>query len=324
MNVFDEINKNDNLIFSHLHIYDLHDLIKLINDYTLVYRNKLSVNTKTSFGLEIEFINPNKEIIHCGDWSYKSELSIDTNGYELSSPIFHNNLKDWLEIKNVCNFVKDHMLYTPESGGHIHIGSSTFQAKYQYWYNFLALYAAYEEIIYRFAFGEYLNGRKGIVEYAQNCKSHFIYYLNKVKYQDIINKHLYYSESIFGNMQQNRNHALNLTNVKDTCRNTNKNTLEFRVINGTFEEIIWQNNINLILNMVKYAKSDNFDINLIKNRFNNVEYSEYAKIHFDKAIEFCDLIFNNNLDKVYFLRQYLKNMKSTHKTAILVKADKFI
>ena len=31
----------------------------------------------------------------------------------------------------------------------------------------------------------------------------------------------------------------------------------------------------------------------------------------DGAIEFTDLIFDKNIDKVYFLRQYLKNMEET-------------
>ena len=29
----------------------------------------------------------------------------------------------------------------------------------------------------------------------------------------------------------------------------------------------------------------------------------------DQALELCDMIFTNNLDKVYFLRQYLKSFQ---------------
>ena len=35
----------------------------------------------------------------------------------------------------------------------------------------------------------------------------------------------------------------------------------------------------------------------------------YKNIFLTQAIEFVDLIFNNNLDKIYFLRQYLKSFE---------------
>ena len=35
---------------------------------------------------------------------------------------------------------------------------------------------------------------------------------------------------------------------------------------------------------------------------------KYSQIHINDAFEFADLIFTNNLDKVYFLRQYFKDM----------------
>lgn len=33
----------------------------------------------------------------------------------------------------------------------------------------------------------------------------------------------------------------------------------------------------------------------------------YGEIFLPEALEFSDMIFDNNLDKVYFLKQYLKN-----------------
>ena len=34
---------------------------------------------------------------------------------------------------------------------------------------------------------------------------------------------------------------------------------------------------------------------------------KYSRIYMEQAIEFADMIFDNNLDKVYFLRQYVKD-----------------
>ena len=38
---------------------------------------------------------------------------------------------------------------------------------------------------------------------------------------------------------------------------------------------------------------------------------EYNEINLKKAIELGDLIFDNNLDKVYFLRQYIKSFTTS-------------
>lgn len=48
----------------------------------------------------------------------------------------------------------------------------------------------------------------------------------------------------------------------------------------------------------------------------------YNKIYLEQALEFADLIFNNNIDKIYFLRQYLKSFESSE--IPLKKAKKFI
>ena len=34
----------------------------------------------------------------------------------------------------------------------------------------------------------------------------------------------------------------------------------------------------------------------------------YNNVNLKNALEFVDLVFNNNLDKVYFLRQYIKKI----------------
>ena len=50
--------------------------------------------------------------------------------------------------------------------------------------------------------------------------------------------------------------------------------------------------------------------------------SEIATENYDEAIELCDLIFSKNIDKIYFLRQYIKDSQvSYHQT--LVKSKKF-
>lgn len=39
----------------------------------------------------------------------------------------------------------------------------------------------------------------------------------------------------------------------------------------------------------------------------HVRLKWYDEIYLEQALELCDMIFTNNFNKVYFLRQYLKS-----------------
>ena len=85
-------------------------------------------------------------------------------------------------------------------------------------------------------------------------------------------------------------------------------TLEFRCPNASFNPIIWQNNVNLFFKMLRYASSSKFNGDFINEKINKLDSGViYDEINVNDALELCDLIFDNNLDKVYFLRQYLKS-----------------
>ena len=60
-----------------------------------------------------------------------------------------------------------------------------------------------------------------------------------------------------------------------------------------------------------YSKSDNFNNLLLDKRKHELLLEEKTpnEIYLNDALEFADLIFDNNLDKVYFLRQYLKSFE---------------
>ena len=50
----------------------------------------------------------------------------------------------------------------------------------------------------------------------------------------------------------------------------------------------------------------------------------YNEINLRNVLEFVDLVFDNNLDKIYFLRQYLKNFQENYGIKVAVKAKKFV
>ena len=90
-------------------------------------------------------------------------------------------------------------------------------------------------------------------------------------------------------------------------------TIEFRCPNGTLDPAIWQNNVNLFAKMLYYSGSTSFDDDtvqkrheIILTRFADLQY--YDEIYLEQALEFCDIVFTNNLDKINFLKQYLKSL----------------
>ena len=73
-----------------------------------------------------------------------------------------------------------------------------------------------------------------------------------------------------------------------------------------------------------YCKNKNFDLDTILKRkeFNDnigVNPKKYSDIYLTQALEFADLVFDNNLDKVYFLRQYLKNYQCSNESLLRAK-----
>lgn len=78
-----------------------------------------------------------------------------------------------------------------------------------------------------------------------------------------------------------------------------------------------------------YCKSLKFNDDIVERRKRN-NLNEYYSLEFyneiflDQALELSDLIFDNNLDKLYFLRQYLKSFEVCNKRSELVIAKKMI
>ena len=103
--------------------------------------------------------------------------------------------------------------------------------------------------------------------------------------------------------------AVNFTNTNG-IRDRAIDTIEFRCPNGCIEETIWQNNVNTFTKTLLYSKSDNFDQEFVDFYFLrkddcNMEYFYFMDI--ERALEFADLVFDKELDKMNFLRQYFKD-----------------
>lgn len=312
--IFKYIYPDSNDELSSLSSNDLNDLIFLINEYYLEYRKTLGLEKDITFGIELEMEYVKKNIIKDRlnnntfyKWNLKSDTSLE-QGLEINSPVLIDIEKHWSELEQICDICKDNSKIASHCGGHVHIGTQILGNNFKYWVNFFKLWSTYENIVYRFTYGDYLTERKSI-SFALPIAGILWEKCKKINTDDL--------KKFITSISKERNRAINFGNIKSFDSYAEKNTIEFRCPNGTLNPIIWQNNINLLIKLLLYCKNDNFNNDVIETRreYNQKEcYSLniYKEIYFSQALELADLIFSNNQDKVYFLRQYLKNFDSSN------------
>ena len=330
--IFKYLDPDHNDMLSMMKGADLQDLIILLDDYYLYLRNKLGFTKDITFGVEIEFENANRkkidkklmEIFSDDKWFTKYDSSL-RKGAEINSPILRDKESDWQNLNMVCELVKPHAIIGNNSGGHIHIGSQILGDDIDAWLNFIKLWSVYENVIFRFTYGNFLGARPKIFHYAtpiaKNLWKDYTTLRKWQKYDESLQASLTI-EDIIDAVADKRNQAINFGNVDyDECDSFEENnTIEFRCPNGSLESPIWQNNINLFVNLLCYAKSSTFDDDILNKRHaiikNNYDLFEfYNEIFLDQALELSDMIFKSNLDKVAFLKQYLKSFQVESRSA---------
>ncbi len=315
--IFQLISQKGNDQLSHMSGKDLQYLLILMDPYYIQLRKQLNLNSNVTFGLELEFENAMKEKISKDlketfperEWFIKEDCTLD-DGAEINSPILKDDISTWKNLETVCSIIKPVASIGGNSGGHIHIGTQALGDKKDSWLNFFKLWAVYENIIFRFSYGDFLTARPNIVVYARPLAVTF--WDHYCTFQDK-NIHL---EDIILEISRRKFQAVNLKNV---CKNNLDalklgNTIEFRCPNGSLEAAIWQNNVLFFVSLLTYAKNPSFDDDLISKRcqayfdkFSDLKW--YDEIYLEQALELCDMIFSNNLDKIYFLKQYLKSFQ---------------
>lgn len=359
--IFDFLNPFDNDMVSTFRGKDLDEFLLRLNNYYLEYRDSLGLDDSITFGIEIEIEHFKYRIdeyhqfqllvntkVGNERWKTKNDISLYNYpngvggvidfGREISSDILIDIPKTWNDIKNVCDVASKSGVFGPKCASHVHGGAHILGDNPLYWYRFLKMIVVYENVIYRFLYGEYLTHKTNVMEYA---KPGALFYESKLdEILKNLDKGLYGVLSIlnFGNSIDSTElkkygisfwHMLldaddNLYKDYNTC--TEFCTVECRAGAPTGDPVIWQNYINFFIKLLLYCKSPNFDEDILDSRKSKLEgvlgdIDSYAKIYFEQAVELCDMIFDNNLDKVYFLRQYFKSFEVARKP--FVRARRF-
>lgn len=312
---------------------DLHKLFDLIDSSHLGLRDRLGIDKFVTFGMEIESEYAKngahekiKNASTKNHWEACWDLSLKS-GVEAVSPIMIDEVDTWKDVSVICSILKENSKIDRNAGAHVHVGSQILGDDLQSWVNFIRFWGVYENIIFRFASGEYLTYRPHTKRYAEPVAEYFLERYSKLNLKE---KTLYFLLHAF-DCQEEREYAINFTNV--VCSNPktlmDRNTIEFRCPNGTLNPTIWQNNVNFFVKMLNYSKSSKYDSDTIDRRYKLVKrkklkLDDYNKIYLNQMLELCDLVFDNNLDKIYFLKQYLKSFEVYNGTDDYIKTRRRI
>lgn len=331
MNIFEFIDINSNDLLSKMNEKDRDELLNLLRSYKIALRDKLNLRNNTTFGLELEFgTSKEKEIesklkslnykwllekrLNGKYWDFKKELS-SIDGYEITTPISFDEVETWKQLESVCNLLKSNNVRIGEKdAGHVNFGSQILGNNVESWLKFFRLYSLYENTIYRFSYGEFECERPYLEKYAFPIAKELNHKLDKLENPFELPS----LRKLFTTVQtQHKVKAMQFYKMSQGGTSFEKDRrFEFRMPNATAEPIIWQNNVNFFAHLL-YAAEKDLDIDEVKAKINRKfddlqNIRKYNYINIDEALELADLIFDNNLDKINFLRQYMKEFKTSY------------
>ena len=285
------------------------------------------------FGIEIEAYNvdikglyhgESAELIYNMNWhmaSKNEEVLVGKGGAELVSPILHDTKEDWQSVIDICENMKkypgkhgDKVVADEKCGLHVHFDANSLASDKEKMKNFLRIYAEAEELVYKMCNPEGQAIRKPAIN--KDYKGlHIISSLwrngmaaptGKKLLKQIEDGTLKVSNKKFGilknliakyKVDERRYVGLNLTNIG----NPKKNTIEFRMSNGTVDPDEIKKDVFLYSSIIETAINYTNNPDLYKekmDKFMDTDVTEEEKVN-----NFLDLIMNSPEDKqIYFDR----------------------
>lgn len=222
-------------------------------------KDKIELPEKMTIGIEIEsegkfsrFLTGEffgKELVE--GWKSKYDGSLD-NGIEVVSTILSGTEKDSKSIYTICKLLKNLGERTSERcGGHIHIGADYLTSKESY-INLLMMWSNTEKMLYETSNPPGKVPRHRSVEfYATPISGKIESALKKGSINLTTENDLANFVQQIKDVQKNRYSGINFLNANSS----KKNTIEFRLPNGTINPKTWIENINLFGGIIQVSEN---------------------------------------------------------------------
>ncbi len=228
------------------------------------------------------------------DWEVEQDLSLD-KGVELVSPILNSSAESMEQIDYVCDFMQLIGTKVKDTcGAHIHFGADYLGNDLRTWENLFNIWEEAEELFYKMSNDVGEVTREKIIQYARKESNNIqsIYNDGSVTlekdedFQELIDK-----------MTEDRYYGINLKNLG----NPEKNTIEFRIPNGTIDGKVEKENILLFGKLMQTSKELVNDKDLQKKYkvFSNHNLTEAEKVD-----ALLDLLFEKEQDKEIYRNRW--------------------
>lgn len=272
------------------------DLIERAIFDELPYRLDLKIDKP--FGLEIE-----AGLLNSRDRYFIIDNNLRKLGYqrntdssvggefplEIQTPVLDSTRDTWETLDLFSKRMKECKIDFSRAAFQVNMD---IHLSYEEIYYFMLFFRTFENIIYRFSTSFRYDLRD--MYRAQSLGKFF-----KISGNDLMR------ESNFLNLINTKKYAISFKYKDNTKVGFPPNIVEFRTPNGCDDAWMWQNYINTFFCLCEYIRFlDRNEINysLCKGE---VEDNPWHKLWLDDAVYFANLIFNDDLDKVYFLKQYI-------------------
>lgn len=274
-----------------------YDLIESALYDNLPYRLDLSISKP--FGLEIEagLLNGMDRYFICNDEFLRKDFKRNTDSsvggdfpLEIQTPLLLANKDTWFTLKILSERMKRCKIDFSRSAFQVNMDVSY---SYNDIYNFLLFFRTYEHILFKFSTSFRYILREDMSR-AVSLGEYFKYTKNKIM-----------EETNFSTLVFNKNYAISFKYKDNSSAGSPPNIVEFRSPNGCDDAWIWQNYINTFYHFceyILYIDKSEIDSSLCAGESQSYRYD---KLWLDDAVYFADLIFTDDVDKVYFLKQYI-------------------
>lgn len=286
---------------------------EFIDDFLLEKAHDVSpvgLPRNTTIGVELEFVGIGKNRFEnlmrripadfMNGFKAKKDVSVQEKngnlGMEITSPVLDDTVESWKKLDKVCRFIRALGGRSNKTcGGHIHIGVNVLGVDTQAWENFSDIWKEAEPLIYMMSNRRGEKPRKGIGTYAAPSgeKLDCIEW-GKVAMKEHDELWMLRETFAFGD----RYFGFNPDNIGIP----RKNTIEFRLPNGTVDYDILRENIAFFGKILKISKLRAVEPSIKQKEWE--DFFEEGLEEKEKVQRFLDLVFNTEEEKDVYLQRW--------------------
>ncbi len=243
---------------------DIEDVYKYLNEEKEPKpKIKINLPENMTVGIEIESENGIKNLRNLINkkWKIKGDASLQ-NGTEIVSPVLSGKTHSVEEIYDTCAVLQGTLHDVSERcGGHVHIGAD-YLTSVEAYENLMEIWTSSEKILYTISNKAGEIPREGTTKYSQPISKKIEEELEngEINLEEIddLQRFVFRISEIQGPGRSGRYSGINFKNTLSQ----GKNTIEFRLSNGTIDPDTWIENINLYGGIVKSAQ----DLSIIQKK----------------------------------------------------------